>query len=166
MIGALNGHAIGGGLAMAMTYDMRIACSDSKYALNFVQRGMSSEYQMAWILSRLVGAAPTLDLLMTGRTILGSEAARLGLVNEAVAQDQVLERALEIARDIAEKCTPVSVAVSKRLTWASMGMHEIDEYSKIEDRANRQLNFSKDCEEAVMAFLERRSGNWTESPVQ
>jgi enoyl-CoA hydratase/carnithine racemase len=102
IIAAINGPAVGVGLTTPLQYDIRVAAKDAKLGFVFVQRGVMPELASTWILPRLIGVARACDLLLSGRIFLGEEAAQIGVVNEAVAREEVLPRAREIAaRDAA-----------------------------------------------------------------
>jgi enoyl-CoA hydratase/carnithine racemase len=119
--------------------------------------GLSS----TWILPRLVGIARAADLLLSGRIVTGEEAAALGLVNEAVPADRVLARAREVARNIAENCAPVSVALTKRMIWEHLGGPPPVEVAKREGKALFALGRMADAREGVQSFLEKRKPRWT-----
>ena len=95
----------------------------------------------------------------------GDEAAQLGLVNEAVPTERVLPRAREIARDIAENCAPVSVALTKRMIWEHLGGPPPVEVAKREAKALWALGRMADAREGVQSFLEKRKPNFTLSPT-
>src|SRR5262249_54354684 len=115
VIAAINGHAVGVGLTMTLQWDIRIAAEDAKLGLVFVRRGVIPEAGSQWILPRLIGLSRATELMLTGRTVSGREAADMGLVSRALPADQVLPAALEVAREIAENTSAVAVAVTKRL---------------------------------------------------
>ncbi len=160
IIAAMQGPAIGVGLTMALQWDMRIVAEDAKYAFAFVQRGVVAEMASTWILPRLVGVARASDLLLSGRIFLGREAAELGVANEALPRDEVLPRAREMARYIAEHCAPASVALTKRLIWEHMGFDDPFLASEREARGLARLGRMPDAAEGVMAFLEKRPAQW------
>jgi enoyl-CoA hydratase/carnithine racemase len=164
-IAAINGHAVGLGVTLALQYDLRIAAEDAKLGLVFTRRGVIPENRACWLLPRLVGTAVACDLLMSGRIITGTEAAELGVVNEAVPADRVVERALEIAASIAENAAPVAVAVTKELIWSGLGIHESDESERREIELFYKLGNSPDAAEGVTAFLEKRKPKWSMSPT-
>jgi len=164
IIAAINGAAVGVGMTLPLQYDMRVAAADAKLGFLFVRRGVMTELSSTWILPRLVGIARAADLLMSGRIVLGSEAAALGLVNEAVPAGQVLARAHAIAREIAENCAPVSVALTKRMIWEHLGGPPPVEVAKREAKALYALGKMADAREGVTSFLEKRKPRWTLSP--
>jgi enoyl-CoA hydratase/carnithine racemase len=166
IIAAINGPAVGVGLTLPLQYDMRVAARDAKLGFLFVRRGIMTELSSTWILPRLVGIARAADLLLSGRILLGEEAAALGLVNEAVDTAQVLPRALEIARNIAENCAPVSVALTKRMIWEHLGGPPPLEVAKREAKALWALGRMADSREGVQSFLEKRKPRWSLSPTK
>lgn len=166
IIAAINGAAVGVGLTMPLQYDIRVAATDAKLAFLFVRRGIVTELSSTWILPRLVGIAHAADLLLTGRTLLGEEAARLGLVNEAVPAAEVLPRALAIAHNIAANCAPVSVALTKRMLWEHLGGPPPLEVAKREAAAIWALGKLPDAQEGVQSFLEKRQPRWSMSATR
>jgi len=104
--------------------------------------------------------------LLSGRIVLGSEAAQLGLVNEAVPTERVLPRAREIARDIAENCAPVSVALTKRMIWDHLGGPPPARVAKREAKTLWALGRMADAKEGVQSFLEKRKPRFTLSPTK
>ncbi len=92
------------GLAFALTCDVRFCAQNAKLTTAFSRRGLIAEHGISWILPRLVGPARALDLLISARVFRGSEAAELGLVNRAVEEEELLEVALEYARDVGHEC--------------------------------------------------------------
>ena len=164
IIAAINGAAVGMGLTIPLQWDLRVAAKDAKLSFAFVQRGIVTELASTYILPRLVGIARASDLLLTGRIFLGEEAAQLGVVNEALERDQVLPRAREIARYIAEKCAPASVALTKRLIWEHLGFDDPVAASEREARALVRLGRLPDAAEGVMSFVQKRRPEWKMKP--
>jgi len=112
-VAAIQGAAIGAGLAVALACDLRVAARDAKLGLNFARLGIHPGMGSSWTLPRLVGPAHAGDLLLTGRLVDGAEAERMGLVNQAVEREAVVPRALAWAAEIAE-CAPLAVRGAKR----------------------------------------------------
>ena len=98
---AMNGAAIGVGVTMAVSFDIRIAAEDAQLAVPFSKLGILAGFGSSHLLPKLVGRANALDLLLTARTVLGPEALEMGLVNRVVPADQVLPSAVEIAKAMA-----------------------------------------------------------------
>jgi enoyl-CoA hydratase/carnithine racemase len=155
IIAAINGPCAGLGLVHALLCDVRLAAAAAKLTTAFARRGLVAEHGISWILPRLVGPARALDLLLSGRVVLGEEAEQLGLVNRAVADDRVLEESLAYARVLASECSPASMADMKRQVYGDFerGLGESLE------RANTLMfeSFARpDFAEGVQSFVERR----------
>jgi enoyl-CoA hydratase/carnithine racemase len=163
VIAAVNGHAIGIGLTLAMQCDLRFVAEDAKLGFVHVRRGVLPDAHAHWTVPRAVGVARAADLFLTGRTFSGREAAELGLVNRALAADDVLPAALDVARDIAVHTAPLSVALSKRLLWASPALDR-EEVGYLETEYHRLVMGTPDAREGVLAWLERRDPRWTGKP--
>lgn len=155
IVAAINGPCAGIGLVHALMCDLRLAAADAKITTAFARRGLVAEHGISWILPRLVGPARALDLLLSGRVILGEEAAALGLVNRALPRERVLEESLAYARDLAANCSPASMASMKRQVYTDV-VRGLDEAL---DEANRLMGESlqaPDFVEGVASFVERR----------
>ena len=160
VLAAINGHAIGIGLTLAMQCDIRLVAEDAKLGFVHVRRGVIPDAHSHWTVPRAVGFARAADLLLTGRTFTGREAAELGLASRALPAGDVLPAALDIARDIAVHTAPQSVALSKRLLWASPELDR-DEIGRLETEYHRMVMGTPDAREGVLAWLERRDPKWT-----
>jgi enoyl-CoA hydratase/carnithine racemase len=159
VIAAVNGHAIGLGLTLALQCDIRLFARDAKYGVLQVRRGVMPDAYAHFTLPRIVGFARAADLLLTGRKVQGEEAVTLGLASRALPADEVLPAALEIARDIATHTAPLSVAVTKRLLWES-GSLDAAAVERKETALHHHLMGREDAREGVMAYLERRTPHW------
>jgi enoyl-CoA hydratase/carnithine racemase len=160
VIAACNGHAVGAGLGMAMQTDIRVFADEGKYGFLQSRRGVVTDFAMEHLLPRLVGMEKALELLMRGQRLSGSEAVDWGLAGRSVPAANVLETALEIARDMAVNAAPLAMAMHKRLVWQGMDMR----YSELVDKESRGLNYSMtkpDAIEGGMAYFERREPNWS-----
>jgi enoyl-CoA hydratase/carnithine racemase len=156
VIGALNGHSVGIGLALTLYFDIRIAAESSKMSFIFVQRGLAPELGTSWILPRLIGFGPALEMALTGRMVGAREAFELKLVHRVVPDDQLVTSAQALGRDIATKCTPLGVAEAKR----SFYLHQTMDLATalIDNEAtSRKMNKSEDFKEAIKAFAEKRA---------
>jgi enoyl-CoA hydratase/carnithine racemase len=155
IIAAINGPCAGLGLVVALMCDLRFAASDAKLTTAFVRRGLVAEHGISWMLPRLIGPARALDLLLSGRVVVGSEAAELGLVNRVVDGERVVAEALDYARMLATESSPASMAVIKRQVYGDCE-RELDETV---ERANELMleSFGRpDFAEGVKSFVERR----------
>jgi enoyl-CoA hydratase/carnithine racemase len=163
VIAAINGHAIGVGITYPMTCDIRIVAEDAKIAFAFVRRGMIPELASHVTVARVAGLSCAADLLLSGRTISGSDAARMGLASKALPADEVLPEALRMARDIADNAAPVSVAISKQLLWRGIAMSVAD-MKRAEEPLFAWAGKQCDAREGINAFLEKRDPDWKLSP--
>ena len=154
IIAAMNGHAIGGGFGLALMCDIRIANLHSKYGANFARLGLHSGMAVSYLLPMIVGLPRANELLFTGRLITGKLAAEIGLANYALEGDQVLEKAWELAEEIAE-CAPMAVkmikhAIHRGIGWDPCNSAEID--SLYQSRTFEM----EDAKEGISALLENR----------
>ncbi|ONM47653.1 enoyl-CoA hydratase/isomerase family protein [Nocardia donostiensis] len=162
VIAAVNGHAVGIGLAVALQCDLRYFAEDAVYGLSQVRRGVLADGYVHWTLPRLAGLANAADILLTGRTFDGAEAAAMGLANACLPGPEVLPTALAVAHDIANGSAPLSAALSKRLLWEGVGM-ESAMVGQLETELNHHIAKGIDSGEAMAAFRERRNPNWSGS---
>jgi enoyl-CoA hydratase/carnithine racemase len=160
VIAAINGHAVGVGITMALLCDIRLASESAKIQFAMVRRGVIPELGSSNLLPRIVGMSRAAELLLTGRLVTGKEAAEMTLVSRAMPTEDVLPAALEIARDIAVNVAPVSAAVAKRIMWD--GIHQsVVETMDVEHRTLPALIAQADAVEGVKAFFEKRAPVWT-----
>lgn len=157
VIAAVNGHAIGIGFTMALQCDLRFVAEDAKLAIPQVRRGMLGDAQSHYTLRTIAGAGVAADLLLTGRTIDGNEAVRLGIANQALPAHDVLPAALELARDVAVNASPASIALSKRLLWDDLPREQVRER---ETAAHHLLMNHPDAAEGPAAWREKRAPHW------
>ncbi len=160
VIAAVNGHAIGLGLTLALQCDIRYFAADARYGVVQVRRGMVGDAYSHWVLPRLIGLSNAAEILLSGATFDGRRAVALGLGSRVLGADAVLPAALETAHDIAENAAPASVAASKRLLWDSFDLDR-QAVGARETAIHLELMRLDDAEEGVRAFLERRPPRWT-----
>ncbi|MFD6393214.1 enoyl-CoA hydratase/isomerase family protein [Nocardia sp. NPDC060259] len=160
VIAAVNGHAVGIGLALALQCDLRYFADDAVYGLSQVRRGVLADGYAHWTVPRLAGLANAADIMLTGRTFDGDEAKSMGLANASLPAGEVLPTALSVANDIANGPAPLPVALTKRLLWESLGMTPAV-VGQLETELNTHVAKSIDGGEAMAAFKERRQPKWT-----
>jgi len=160
VIAALNGHAIGVGITYPMLADVRIVADNAKIAFAFVRRGVLPELASHVTLARVVGLSRAAELLLSGKTINGNEAAAMGLASRALPQREVLPAALELARDIAANTAPASVAITKKLLWDGLTA-SVPDMMRRESPIFAWLGNQADAREGVLSFVEKRKPNWT-----
>jgi enoyl-CoA hydratase/carnithine racemase len=153
-IAALNGHAIGGGLGLALVCDLRIANSEAKFGANFARLGFHSGMAISYLLPRIVGVPTAADLLFTGRLLTGVEAAGIGLAQEAVEPARVAEAARAKALEIAASA-PQAVRLLKRSLYAGAGWNP-REAAWQEAFAQSATLATEDAREGIRALLEKR----------
>jgi enoyl-CoA hydratase/carnithine racemase len=155
IIAAVNGACAGLGLVNALMCDLRFAADDAKITTAFVRRGLVGEYGLAWMLPRLMGPAHALDLLLSGRVVLGGEAAEMGLVNRAVPGDRLLDETLAYARDLAANCSPASMSVIKDQVYGDFERGLDEAYARAIELMGESFE-RPDFQEGVASFVERR----------
>ena len=153
-LAAINGPAIGAGFCVALGCDLRIAARDAKLGLNFVRLGIHPGMGASWTLPRLVGPARAAELLFTGRTLGGEEAERMGLVNRAVAREEVLPASLALAKEIAASA-PFPVRGAKQ-ALARSPVATLEEQLRFEAEQQARNYESRDLLEGIAAAREKR----------
>jgi enoyl-CoA hydratase/carnithine racemase len=165
VIAAINGHAIGVGLTYPLQCDIRFVAADAKLSFAFTRRGVAPELGSHFLLPRVVGFSNAADLLISGRTFSGTEAAAIGLASRSLPADEVLPAALEYAHDVARECSPTSCAIVKELLWSGLDTHQA-EIRRIELALFGWAGPRDDAREGVLAWSERRSPQWTGLPSE
>ncbi|MDN2495396.1 MULTISPECIES: enoyl-CoA hydratase/isomerase family protein [Nocardia] len=156
VIAAVNGPAAGGGLALALAADIRLAGPAAKFNAAFVRIGLSAgDLGTSWLLTRLIGPAKTSEICFTGRVVDAAEAAELGIVNSVGAGDVVAD-SLSLAEQIAAN-SPGGVQLSKRALQANLEVGSYAAAIELENRGQALLTRSPDMSEALNAFKEKRA---------
>ncbi len=158
-IGALNGHAIGGGFGLTLVCDIRVANRDARYGANFARLGLHSGMAVSYLLPRIVGVPKAAELLFTGKLIDGAEAAEIGLAHEAVEAERVLEVSMERATEIAS-AAPEAVRLLKRSLYRGAGWQPRDA-ARLEAFSQAATLKMDDAREGIRALLEKREPNFT-----
>ena len=156
VVAAVNGPVAGMGFALMMSCDVRFLAADARVGTTFARLGLVAEYGLSWLLPRSVGRGHALELLMSGRIIGSDEALRIGLVQEVVSDQPVLDRALAWAHDVADNCSPRSLAQIKEQFYAD----DTAAYDEALSRslAAMQVSFGwGDLPEALAARREKRA---------
>ncbi|MCK1590597.1 crotonase/enoyl-CoA hydratase family protein [Bradyrhizobium sp. 169] len=163
VIAAVNGPAIGIGVTIQLAMDIRIASEAARFGFVFSQRGIVPEAASSWFLPRIVGIAQALEWCYSGRVFSAQEAFAGGLVSRVVRPDQLLPTARALAREIAEKAAPVSIALIRQMMWRMLGADDPMEAHKIDSRGMYTRGRSADAKEGVMAFLEKRPATFKDT---
>jgi len=154
---AFNGSAAGVGLTLTLPCDIRIAADNAKFGCVFTRRGLVPEAGSAWFLPQLVGLSTALKWCMTGALVPAAEALAAGLVSELVPADQVETRARELALEIAANCSPVALALTRRMLWTFSAEDNPAGALSVDAPLNIALGAQGDVKEGVAAFLEKRA---------
>jgi enoyl-CoA hydratase/carnithine racemase len=152
IVGAINGPAIGVGLTMVLPFDRLVAAEGAKLSVRFVKLGLVPELASSTFLPLRCGWGAATDLMLSGRTVLADEALALGLVDEVVAPDQVLDAAIARARSYGENSTS-AVRSIKRLLTVNANETDTTAAQKRELAALMEAYASPEHHDAVAAFL-------------
>jgi len=160
VIAAVNGPAVGIGVTMQLAMDIRIASEAARFGFVFSQRGIVPEAASSWFLPRIVGISQALEWCYTGRVFPAQEALAGRLVSKVVPGDELLPTARAVARGIASKTAPVSIALIRQMMWRMLGADDPMEAHKVDSRGIYTRGRSEDVKEGVMSFLEKRPANF------
>ncbi len=162
VIAAVNGAAAGGGLALVLGSDIRLAAASARFSAAFIKIGVSGcDIGTSWLLPRLIGAGAAHEMMLTGRLVEADEAARRGLVLEVVEDGVLLERALTEARLVLAN-SPLGVRMTKETMWASLEVSGLAAAIALENHTQILCLGSPDQREAIVAFLEKRPPRWVQ----
>jgi methylglutaconyl-CoA hydratase len=157
-IAAVNGAAIAGGCGLATLCDFTLAVSEAKFGYTEVRIGFVPAIVSTFLL-RQVGEKHARDLLLTGRIIGADEAHRMGLINEIVLAEKLIERARELASRLMEN-SPASLVCTKRLL-SEHARAELDAQIRSAVRENAAIRATSDFREGLSSFLEKRKPRWS-----
>jgi enoyl-CoA hydratase/carnithine racemase len=161
VIAAVNGPASGGGFALALASDIRIAAASATFNAAFVRIGLSGcDIGVSWLLPRLIGAGRSHELLLTGRLVDAAEADRIGLVNRVVPDGEVLDAALATAAEITAN-SPMGVWMTKEVAWSQLEVGSLQAGIDLENRTQIMTTFTQDHREQITAFLGKRPPHYT-----
>jgi enoyl-CoA hydratase len=164
VIAAVNGPAFGGGMCLTLACELRIASSTAVFNATGIVNGLTStEMAASYLLPRLIGAAHSNDLLLTGRRIDADEAFRMGLVSRLVADGALLDEAMAMAGRICD-FSAYGVAMTKEILWVNLETTSLESAIEIEDRNQLMLGFTENLPEAIRAFDEGRQPVYTDEP--
>lgn len=155
IIAAVNGPCAGLGLQLALMCDIRFASSTAKITTAFARRGLIAEHGLTWLMPRVTTMANALDLLMTARVITGAEAKDMGIVNFAVASDELMDRVRAFAQDLADNVSPTAMGVIK---WQMYNHVDMPLWPSIDhsDELMVESIERSDFKEGVASFVEKR----------
>jgi enoyl-CoA hydratase len=155
VIAAVNGPAYGGGFALAMASDIRLASPSARFCTQFIKLGLGGcDIGVSYTLPRIVGAGQAFDLILTARTVAAEEALRLGLVSR-LSEDSVVDDALAIAETL---CSygKFGVESTKQVLWANLEAPSLEAALQVENRSQILASTSGELKEAAAAFATRK----------
>ena len=153
-IAAVNGVCVGAGLSLAMACDIRIAAEAARFSAIFVKRGINADTGASWFLPRLVGPEQAMRMLFTGAMVPAPEALAMGLVSEVVPTEELTDRALALAAEIAHGPS-VAVEIMKRMVRESATL-SLRQHVELEEHLQRITFETEDFAEGRDSFLEKR----------
>ncbi|ORA17096.1 enoyl-CoA hydratase/isomerase family protein [Mycobacterium asiaticum] len=160
VIAAVNGVAVGGGLAFALHSDIRIAAETARFGSVFIKAGFSSmDMGTSYLLPKIVGAGVARELMLTGRIIDADEAYRIKLVHQVVAADELMAAALDKAREIAAN-NALGVWQTKIGLNAALDAPSLRHAIELENRTQILTGFTNNPTEAALAHREKRAPKW------
>ena len=160
VIAAVNGIAAGGGLALALAADIRIASENAAFSAIFVKRGLVPDCGVSYYLPRLVGVSKALELMWTGDKIDAREAERIGMVNKVVPHGALMKSAYEFAHVLA-KGPSLAIEMIKLMTYTALKADSVMTQMAVENHMQQVCMESEDVKEGVMGFLEKRPPRFT-----
>jgi enoyl-CoA hydratase len=156
VIAAVNGPASGGGFALVLGSDIRLAASSARFNAAFIRIGLSAcDIGTSWLLPRLVGAARAQELMLTGRLFDAAEALTMGLVTSVISESELLDVAYAKADEVMLN-TPLGVALTKEGMWSALEIPGLQAAIDMENRQQIMASFSDDARETRRARLEKR----------
>lgn len=155
VIAAVNGVAAGGGLALALACDIRLASEAARFNMIFTKRGVIPESGSTFTLPRLVGTARALEMIFTADTVSAAEADRIGMVNKVVPAGQLIKAAKQLAASMVEN-SPLAIGFSKAAIYRGMVESDIAAQMDYEAYVENVLFNTDDFKEGINSFLERR----------
>ncbi|MBD2842559.1 crotonase/enoyl-CoA hydratase family protein [Erythrobacter rubeus] len=156
LISACNGVAVGVGATMQLAMDIRLASETARFGFVFARRGIVPEAASSWFLPRIVGISQALEWCYSGRVFGAEEAQQGGLVRSVHSPQVLMNEARELAREIAQNTSAVSVAMTRAMMWRLMSADHPMEAHKIDSRAIYRLSRGADAKEGIASFLEKR----------
>jgi len=157
-IASVHGHCLGGGAELAMVCDLVYTSEDAQWGFPEIQLGCFPPIAVT-ALSALIGQKRASDLILTGRTITGTEAAAIGLASCSVRADQ-LERAVNETLRKLSSLSPAALALTKNAIYAWDSIHFYKGLARAEKIYLDELMQSEDAHEGIQAFMEKRQPKW------
>jgi enoyl-CoA hydratase len=160
VIAAVHGAAVGGGLALALACDLRVAPPSARFGAVFIRVGLSScDVGVSYFLPRIVGATRAAELMLTGRHFSGEEADRFGMLNVLAPEGGHVDAAIALGEQIAQ-WTEYGIWMTKRGLWTNIDAPSLRHAIELENRQQVLGTFTDNMTEAMVAFQQKRAPNW------
>ena len=156
VIAAINGPAVGVGITMTLPMDVRMASDQARMGFVFSRRGVVPEACSSWFLPRVVGISRAAEWVFTGRVFDAAEAHAAGLVRSVHPGEELLDAARALAREMAERTSPVSVALARQMLWRMLGADHPMLAHRVDSRGILVRGASADAREGISSFFEKR----------
>ena len=157
---ACNGPAVGIGASMQLAADIRLASDQARFGFVFNNRGIVPDACSSWFLPKIVGISSALELTYSGRIIDASEALKLNLVSSIHDSENLLDYAVDFAKNMVKNSAPVSIALTRQMLWRSLEGSGPYNAHIVESKAIDSRGASKDAKEGVSSFLEKRAAEF------
>lgn len=154
IIAAVNGHAAGAGMNIALACDIRLASTQAKFGQTFARRGLHPDWGGTYFLPRIIGMAKACEMIWSGKSVDADEALRLGIVSGVHEPDALLPAAIELARSFASG-PPIAIRLAKRAMYRGMDT-SLEEALEFETFAQNICGATEDAKEGIAAFVEKR----------
>jgi len=155
VIAAVNGPAVGGGFALALSCDLIIAAKNAKFSSQYVMLGINPDLGMTYLLPRIIGLKQATWLMFTGETVSPQKGYEMGFVNKVVEDSMLTDEVSKLARQLSESAT---LAIARTKELINLGLYESPETQmEHEKRVMSTLVLTDDCQEALRAFREKRT---------
>lgn len=158
-IAAVQGPAIGGGLGLAMTANLRVTCPEARFSANFAALGIHPGFGLSVTLPEQLGPSRAAMVLLTGRRFRGEEAVEIGLADRCVPAADLRAAALELAAEVAANA-PLALRAINRTLRAGLA-ERVRQVTRLEAAEQARLGATADAVEGIAAVLERRPGRFT-----
>jgi enoyl-CoA hydratase len=160
VVAAIHGAAVGGGLALSLASDLRVATKDARFGAVFHNIGLSAcDVGVSYFLPRIVGATAASELMLTGRLFSGEEAEGFGMLNRLVDGDDVITPAIELAEAVVSN-SEFGVEMTKRGMWIAIDSPTLRHAIEIENRTQVLGTFTGNTAEGMKAFMAKRPPEW------
>lgn len=159
VIAAIHGAALGGGLELALSCHIRYATENAKLGLPEVNLGIIPGFAGTQRLPQIVGTAKAFEMILSGKPINGKEAYHIGLVNQVVKEEELMEKVIELAKTIASKSKLSINQIMRLVPYTKQA--KLLEGANAEAKAFGEIFSSNDAKEGIQAFMEKRKPNFS-----